>query len=149
MKTGLFLVWCYGSSMLPTLTQGPQLFDPAGRIERGAIVLIRNGAGSDTLKIKRVVGIPGDTLVALSDVICAGGECDALYGDELKRPGPPARVMLDMPQKGRRGRVIPSGYVYLLSDNLSTPPVWDSRGKGLLPVTSIRGILHSPRVSQK
>ena len=53
-----------GDSMLPTLTDGQMLYADVSQIRRGDIVvaLMPGSSGTDTLIVKRVIAIPGDTL---------------------------------------------------------------------------------------
>lgn len=61
---GSFISFVDGDSMLPTLTDGQILFmDPSGP-QRGDLVISRmpKSTGEDTLIVKRIIAMPGDTL---------------------------------------------------------------------------------------
>ena len=108
-----FWVLVRGNSMWPSLLPHHlYVFCAAASPERGDIAVFRNGFAPDTLKVKRVAGVPGDTLAAL-DLPC--------------------------PKRGFREPVIPAGRYYMLSDNLDAG--FDSRTYGLIHATTIKGVL--------
>ena len=74
-----------GSSMAPTLRSGERvLVDKVGMrlatIARDDVVLFRDPTGEDTVMVKRVVGVPGDTVRFL------GNDVQVLPGSGTRRP---------------------------------------------------------------
>lgn len=64
-----------GPSMEPTLLQDDRLFSlQHTRVRRGDIVLVRAPDRPGTMYIKRVVGMPGDTLASVDDVLYVNGK---------------------------------------------------------------------------
>ena len=74
-----------GSSMAPTLRSGERvLVNKVGMrlasITRGDVVLFRDPSNEDTVMVKRVIGVPGDTVRFL------GNEVQVLPGSGTSRP---------------------------------------------------------------
>lgn len=118
MKAAGLVVFVIGVSMLPVLEPGHFFTFAIAEPQRGSIVVFRNGVPPDTLKVKRVVGVPGDTL---------------------------AVVGLRMPEKGHAGAVIPGGWFYLMGDNRRHSR--DSRHFGFVHRRDIRGVLRHEGIS--
>lgn len=125
-----------GESMLPTLRPGDRAVFSVrayrkGNPERGDIVLIRPPNAPGRLDVKRIVGLPGET------VTVAGGAV-AINGQRLEEPylkGP-------LGQAGPNGDWKPDADAYVvLSDNREAPGVVDSRAYGVVPRGNIIGKL--------
>ena len=74
-----------GSSMAPTLRSGERvLVNKVGMrlasVARDEVVLFRDPSNQDTVMVKRVIGVPGDTVRFLGD------EVQVLPGPEASRP---------------------------------------------------------------
>jgi signal peptidase I len=119
-----------GESMFPTLSNGDYLLitHGAGNLKHGDIVvtLVNETAGPIEL-IKRVVGLPGDTVEIRQDVAYINGVAE------------PARGQFVLPQASvsRGPQVVPPGYVYVMGDN--RPISEDSRYLGPVPSAGIKG----------
>ena len=110
----ILVVFVTGLSMLPALEPGRFYVFQEAELHRGDVVLLRNGLPPDTLKVKRLVGMPGDTLEVLG---------------------------LPVPAKGHTAAVIPTGWFYVAGDNRRHSR--DSRHFGFISRRDIRGILRT------
>ena len=102
---GLHPVYIASGSMAPTLPTGSICIArdiDAGnyRPQRGDIVVFQSEMGNDMLLAKRLIGLPGDTLLAENDVLTINGE----YYDTI-------------PGTGDWIADVPDGYVFFLGDN--------------------------------
>lgn len=102
---GLHPVYIASGSMAPTLPTGTICIARdinAGnyRPQRGDIVVFRSEIGNDMLLVKRLIGLPGDTLLAEDDVLTINGE----YYDTI-------------PGTGDWIADVPDSYVFFLGDN--------------------------------
>lgn len=114
-----------GCSMSPTYQDGDILFSVHNfgvvpHIDRGDVVTLY--ADSDDLYLKRVVGLPGDELVAENDVLWVNG-----------------MVYDTIPGTGNWGAVVPTGTVFCLGDNRANSH--DSRDFGPVPFSQIFSII--------
>ena len=129
-----------GHSMEQTLHNGEHLFlFPQGKIERFDIVVFPDPRGSGDSYVKRLIGLPGDTIEMKQD---------QLYLNGMAIPEPYLE-----PQKSQSGQQpftqdfslwdtlgitqIPEGYYFVMGDN--RPESGDSRQFGLVPIASIQG----------
>ena len=129
-----------GHSMEQTLHDGEHLFlFPQGKIERYDIVVFPDPRGSGDSYVKRLIGLPGDTIEVKQD---------QLYINGVAVPEPYLE-----PQKSQSGEQpftqdfslwdtigfdrIPKGYYFVMGDN--RPESGDSRQFGLVPMNSIQG----------
>lgn len=119
-----------GSSMEPTFNQGQRLVvsklayrfgDPA----RGDVIIFHPPANGAVDYIKRVVGLPGDTLEIKSGVVYINGQ--ALYEPYITEP----------PDYTLKQREIPGDYYFVLGDNRNNSN--DSHTGWLLPRQNIIG----------
>jgi len=119
------------NSMFPTLEPGERIvinvLSPRYRLpERGEIVVFVDPRGIEDLLVKRVVGLPGDTVEIRGGVLIVNGE-----------PFPEAPTV--QPQAEDRGPVVvPEGSLYVMGDN--RPVSLDSRDFGPIPAGSVKGI---------
>ena len=115
-------------SMIPTLTPGDYVFaDMSAFAERGPnrfeIAVLRSPANPSLTIVKRIVGLPGETLEL------SGGEV-LIDGEPLKGPwGPPSRSF--GPEE------IPEGHYFVLGDNIDESR--DSRFIGAVPYQNLEG----------
>ncbi len=119
-------------SMVPTLEVGDRVFvnkfvyrvtEP----ERGDIVVFESVDGGDEALIKRVVGLPGDTIAVRSGTLYVNGE-------PRKEPYL-NRQPLDESFYGPI--LVPSGHIFVMGDNRANSA--DSRVFGFVPKENIKG----------
>ncbi|NLM55673.1 MAG: signal peptidase I [Firmicutes bacterium] len=121
-----------GESMLPTLHHGERLLvdklsyrfvEPA----RGDIVVFKYPANPKEQFIKRIIGVPGDTVAIKNGIVYVNGI--ALEEDYISAP---ARI-------GFREQQVPPGTYFVLGDNRNNSE--DSRfsGVGFVPKENIVG----------
>lgn len=104
-----------------------------GNIERGDIILFslpedadRHSSGD--LFVKRIIGLPGDSLVISADGISANNRMP---------PNPPESNHTQPTMGPVQVTVVPEGHVFVMGDNRKNS--WDSRYWGPLPVQNIIG----------
>ncbi|TLM76664.1 MAG: signal peptidase I [Actinobacteria bacterium] len=131
-----------GPSMEPVLLSGDRvLVQPGyGFPRRGDVVVVTDEPRPGEDLIKRVVGVPGDTVEVRDDVAIVNGENEA-YGFPLTLAAGTRPYRLP-------AVTVPMGTVYLMGDN--RPVSFDSRDFGPVPVDSVMGrvvavILPPPR----
>ncbi|WP_270170529.1 signal peptidase I [Paenibacillus sp. SYP-B4298] len=118
-------------SMEGTLVEGQRLIEDKvsyriGEPERGDIVII-NGSESDKRLIKRLIGLPGDTIdMHDGKLILNGEEQDEPYVKGETRP-----LGMELPY------VVPEGKVFVLGDNRERS--MDSRDLGPIAMSSLEG----------
>ncbi len=111
-------------------------------IVRGEIVVFQGGeAVGDQVLLKRVVGLPGDTLAVEDGRLTVNGvPAEDGYvrrvddAPEVTQPGPAAP---DAPWSLQTPYVVPDGFYYVLGDNRTDS--YDSRFWGPIPRTAIIG----------
>lgn len=92
--------------------------------ERGDIVVVRVPQ-FDKYLIKRVIGLPGETLEIKNGIVYIDGR-------PLKEP-----YVNGVPRGDYRATVIPEGYVFVMGDNRNNSN--DSRAFGPIPIKNIVG----------
>ena len=109
-----------GNSMEPVLKYGDRIvyWKIRGKIKRDQIVLFRK-PGEKTLHIKRVLGLPQDSLIIAGGGVSFGGNNQYMNGADRKV-------------------VLPPGFVYVVGDNWDYSV--DSRHFGPIPIRSIKGV---------
>lgn len=119
-----------GDSMNPTLLAEDKLLLTKGYDgpRRGDVVVFRlNEGGTEVEVLKRIVGVPGDTVETLGDRAVVNGNAEPgwyapLVGGSRRVVGP---------------LVVPKGMVFVLGDN--RPVSLDSRFIGLVDLKSVHG----------
>ena len=139
---------------------------PSGRLferlpKRGDVIVFRRPSNPQETWIKRVIGLPGDTVSVSGGVVTVNGQAlpqRALGpGLDLDQPGRPVEQIEERQADGRAyvtfdagpgsgddrpAQVVPEGQVFVMGDNRDNS--LDSRwsgdvGVGLLPVTNVVG----------
>lgn len=126
-----FNVRVSGPSMQPTLYTGNVLVaNRYGKIERGAIIIIKGEKpGSDDLLIKRVIGLPGDTIEFVDGYVKVNGE--RLEENYLSEQG---KTFHDTPSIE-----VMENEVFYLGDNRQNSS--DSRHYGTCEMEQILGVV--------
>lgn len=158
------------AAMAPTFHKGDRLnaqMQVPRQLTRGDVVLVAMGRG---IFIKRVAGLPGDTIEMVRGVVLLNGERvlqkrigEQIYG--ARSPRRVTRLSEQFPGEGAPHEIfdagyfpalddvprvlVPAGHVYLLGDNRDDSI--DSRSDGLLipiagpaPITKLRGRVCGP-----
>jgi signal peptidase I len=139
---------------------------PSGRLferlpKRGDVVVFRRPSNPQETWIKRVIGLPGDTVSVSGGIVTVNGQAlpqRALGpGLDLDQPGRPVEQIEERQADGRAyvtfdggpgsgddrpAQVVPEGQLFVMGDNRDNS--LDSRwspdvGVGLLPVTNVVG----------
>lgn len=119
-----------GTSMLPTLQNGERvlvnkvIYD-IERPQTGQIVVFQSPVVPSQDWIKRVIGVPGDTVSVRNNVVYINGKP---YPEPFLR----YRQSINVPPT-----YVPPGYLWVEGDN--RPKSFDSRMFGLLPIKDLRG----------
>jgi signal peptidase I len=155
-------------SMMPTLLQGDYIFVKkfsyglrlpvletkvieTGQPERGDVVVFRLPEEPSVNYIKRVVGLPGDTVEYVNHRLTVNGEPVALVPDGNPPPDDPAprfietlsdrehAIFIAHPGNTVRDGVyeVPAGHYFMLGDNRDNSR--DSRFLGMIPETHLVG----------
>lgn len=101
-------------------------------IQRGDIIVFRSdlttAGGSEKLLVKRIIGLPGET-VSISDgsVFINGEAIDASYTKDGYTGGSMAEV------------TVPQGYIFVLGDNRQNSTDSRSESVGFVDINDIRG----------
>lgn len=119
-------------SMVPTLEIGDRLFvnkfiyrftDPG----RGDVIVFKSVEGGEEDLIKRVVGVPGDTVEVRDGTLYVNGQ-----------PQPDTQVNREFPDRSYYGpKTVPEGQVFVMGDNRANSR--DSRFFGPVPYENIEG----------
>ena len=139
-----FIVACHpiaGNSMTPTLEEGnivvvSKLSHKLFKINRNQIVIIKKGSKT---YVKRVIGLPGENISYLNNVLYVDGE--AHKEDFLENGTITNNFLLEdiCSQDECPNNVIPSNHYLVLGDNRSDSK--DSREFGLIEKSEINGIV--------
>ncbi len=120
-----------GESMLPALQPDDHLLFTRGygTPHAGDIIcfLAEENDGSTVRVIKRVIGVPGDTVEIIGDVAFVNGVSSDVA------PG----VRIGNVSGRLRPVAVPEGHIYVLGDN--RPTSLDSRATGVVPLASVIG----------
>lgn len=131
-----------GHSMDQTLANGEHMFLwKLGTIDRFDIVVFPDPRGSGAQYVKRLIGLPGDTLSVAQDVLYINGiGYEEPYLNPLKSMSEqPFTEDFDLYHTVGE-TVIPEGYYFVMGDN--RPGSGDSRQFGLVPIESVEGEAH-------
>jgi signal peptidase I len=119
-----------GPSMVPTLLDGDRLLLTKGYSSPrhgDIVVFIIDEQGKPTEIVKRVVGLPGDTIEVFGDRAAVNGKPEAT----------PHTGIVKSDQPHIAPQVVPAGNVFVMGDN--RPVSLDSRYIGPLPLTAAHG----------
>ncbi|MCL5116583.1 MAG: signal peptidase I [Firmicutes bacterium] len=119
-----------GTSMKPTLENGDRVLVNKlafvfGKPKTGEIVVFKSPVNPSQDWIKRVIGVPGDTVSVKNNVVYINGK---------RYPEPFLKYRHSIPVAPR---YVPKGYLWVEGDN--RPVSYDSRYFGLLPEKNLRG----------
>lgn len=120
-----------GESMEPTLTEGQMMvMGKNGQVDRFDLVIFKDPRGSGDSYVKRVIGLPGETIEAVDGVVYIDGQ-------PLEEPYLQTETA-DFSLYQITGLThIPPGYLFVLGDN--RPHSADSRQYGLIAEDAIEG----------
>ncbi|WP_261806441.1 signal peptidase I [Lapidilactobacillus luobeiensis] len=147
--TGVKLVFTYvlakdvvsGPSMQPTFYDGDRLITSRiSKIKRGDVVVLEAPDEPGSLYIKRVIGLPGDTVSAKSGHVYVNGK--QLSEPYLKEydPGNGFSFQEDFTLQQKLGRkTVPADSYFVMGDN--RPISKDSRKIGFIKKSAINGIV--------
>ena len=131
-----------GISMMPTLEDGDRMIVnkigyTIGEPDRFDIVVFHAPEQKDY--IKRIIGLPGDTVEYLDDVLYINGEpMEEPYLNEFKEGVADGPFTEDFTLEGKlNSEVVPEDHVFVLGDNRRKSK--DSRHIGVVPVDEIIG----------
>ncbi|GKV55611.1 signal peptidase I [Sporosarcina sp. NCCP-2222] len=131
-----------GISMMPTLEDGDRMIVnkigyTIGTPNRFDIVVFHAPEQKDY--IKRVIGLPGDTVEYRDDVLYVNGQAyDEPYLDEYKKTVTDGPLTEDFTLEEKIDRkTVPEGYVFVMGDNRRKSK--DSRHIGAVPIDEIIG----------
>lgn len=119
-----------GPSMLPTLRSGDMVLVTKGYPDprRGDVIFTQvSEQGSPVEIVKRVIGLPGDTVEIRADVAFVNGVAEPQRGQAIDP------TVADSVAAYR----IPEGSIYVMGDN--RPDSEDSRYIGPVPLTGVMG----------
>ena len=118
----------------PSVTWFERSLLPMGEVERGDVLVFKYPQDPERDFIKRVVGLPGETIeLRRSQVLIDGELIEEPYLD-LMRPG--GRLPPDL--MGTFGPMfVPEGHVFMMGDNRGDSQ--DSRYWGSLPLDHVKG----------
>ncbi|MDX8046918.1 signal peptidase I [Gracilibacillus sp. S3-1-1] len=132
-----------GSSMLPTLEGGDriivnkfsQLYSEPDRFD---VVIFHATAKKDY--IKRVIGLPGETIVYQNDQLFVNGQAvkEPFIHNEIEQATSHYTTDFTLLDIENGAEVVPEGHVFVLGDN--RPGSTDSRQLGFIPMDEIVGV---------
>lgn len=128
-----------GHSMDNTLANGEQmLMFKQTSIERFDVIVFPDPMRSGSSYVKRVIGLPGDSLEMVNDVLYINDQAvEEPYLEPLKSQAT-ENFTSDFSLWDTIGvEVIPEGYYFVMGDN--RPHSGDSRQFGLVPIESVEG----------
>ncbi|MFE8700287.1 signal peptidase I [Cytobacillus sp. FJAT-54145] len=131
-----------GESMMPTLQDGNKLVVnkigyQIGDLDRFDVVVFH--ANKDEDYVKRIIGLPGDTIEYKNDQLFINGKAvQEPYLEKHKQQIFGAQLTGDFTLSEMTGEeVVPEGQVFVLGDNRLGS--WDSRHFGFVPVDQVVG----------
>jgi signal peptidase I len=121
----------------PTLSDFERKFLPIGRIKRGDVIVFKYPVEPERDFIKRVIGLPGETLeVKRKKVYINGQPLDELYVHFI-RPLSPERAELGDNRDDFGPVTVPPNQYFMMGDNRDNSA--DSRVWSFLPAEYIKG----------
>jgi signal peptidase I len=130
----------HGESMMPTIQNDNRvLVSKLSDIDRFDTIVF-DAPDSDDRYIKRVIGLPGDTVEMKNDTLYVNGKAysEDYLNSVAKQESISQHWTEDFTLEEKTGKkVVPEGYVFVLGDN--RPISKDSRIFGLLSMKSIQG----------
>ncbi|WP_078554710.1 signal peptidase I [Bacillus alkalicellulosilyticus] len=131
-----------GQSMMPTLNHSDRMIVnkigyTIGEPERFDIIVFHANEEKDY--IKRVIGLPGDSIVYKEDMLFINGEpLDEPYLEELKEQLNGGRLTYDFSlEEVTNEMIVPEGYLFVMGDNRQHS--LDSRDIGLINEEDVVG----------
>ncbi|MGE3840750.1 MAG: signal peptidase I [Vicinamibacterales bacterium] len=123
----------------PAATALERLFLPMSPIRRGDIVVFKYPEDPERDFIKRVIGLPGDTLeVRRKAVLINGKPLEEPYVHFLQPAGPEGHEVTSYDVRENYGPVtVPAGNYFMMGDNRDNSQ--DSRYWGFLPAHYVKG----------
>lgn len=121
----------------PTLSGAERLLLPQGTVSRGDVIVFKFPRDPERDFIKRVIGLPGETLEVRGGEVHVDGE--PLDEPWLRQPGTASAAgAAVIPRRDDHGPVaIPAGHYFMMGDNRGNSE--DSRVWGPLPRDHIKG----------
>ena len=121
----------------PTLSGAERLLLPQGEVSRGDIIVFKFPRDPERDFIKRVIGLPGETLEVRGGEVHIDGE--PLDEPWLRQPGTASAAgAAVIPRRDNHGPVaIPEGHYFMMGDNRGNSE--DSRVWGPMPEDHIKG----------
>jgi len=116
------------------MSSAERLFLPIGTYQRGDVLVFKYPEEPERDFIKRVIGLPGETIeLRQSQVFIDGEPIDEPYLDAMREGGrmPPDFRATFGPQE------VPEGHLFMMGDNRGDSQ--DSRYWGALPVEYVKG----------
>jgi signal peptidase I len=118
----------------PSMSSAERLFLPIGTYQRGDVLVFKYPEEPERDFIKRVIGLPGETIeLRQSQVFIDGEQIDEPYLDAMREGG-------RMPSDFRANfgpQEVPEGHLFMMGDNRGDSQ--DSRYWGTLPVEYVKG----------
>jgi signal peptidase I len=131
-----------GVSMMPTLEDGDRMIVnkigyTIGKPDRFDIVVFHAPEQKDY--IKRIIGLPGDTVEYRNDILYINGEpMEEPYLNQYKEEVADSPLTEDFTLEGKlNSEVVPKDHVFVLGDNRRKSK--DSRHIGVVPIDEIIG----------
>ncbi|MCR2822848.1 signal peptidase I [Lederbergia panacisoli] len=129
----------FGESMSPTFHEHDRIVvSKTTKIERFDVIVF-NAPDADKHYIKRVIGLPGDSIEVLDDVLYVNGkEIKEPYLLENKKDAPLSKLTWDFTLKEITGKSsVPKGFYFVMGDNRLYSN--DSRSFGFVSADSVIG----------
>ncbi|WP_019153918.1 signal peptidase I [Robertmurraya massiliosenegalensis] len=123
-----------GKSMMPTFENNNRvMISKISKVERFDLIVFRSPYSEDTQYIKRVIGLPGDTVEIENDILYINSkEVNENYLNTNKEDVPSGALLTENLKV-----VVPNGYLYVLGDNRRNSS--DSREFGVIKESSVIG----------
>ncbi|WP_125604847.1 signal peptidase I [Lapidilactobacillus bayanensis] len=128
-----------GPSMETSFNDGDRLITyRLGKIKRGSVVVLDAPDEPGTLYIKRVIGLPGDTIEAKNDTLYVNGQ--KVNESYLTKYATGQNFTEDFSLKSKLGvNKVPANSYFVMGDN--RPISKDSRRIGFIKKSAIKGVV--------